>query len=131
MKAKNIYEMIEDAVRVFHGKPAISYKENKVLVTRTYEEVYADIRKMAVWLEKHHWTGKKVALVGAMDYEWAIATGISMNSRLNNTKSLDAAYIFLNFNLSHKSFLFNLSGKYLSYILSLSHHPDTCHSGLR
>lgn len=73
MKAKNIYEMIEDAVRVFHGKPAISYKENKVLVARTYEEVYADIRKMAVWLEKHHWTGKKVALVGAMDYEWAIA----------------------------------------------------------
>ena len=26
-----------------------------------------------------------------------IATGITMNSRLNNTEALDAAYIFLNF----------------------------------
>ena len=30
-----------------------------------------------------------------------IATGITMNSRFNNAKALDATYIFLNFNLSH------------------------------
>lgn len=73
MNANNIYEMIEYAVQAFHGRPAISYKENKVLITKKYEEVYADIQKTAVWLEEHHWTGKKAALVGAMDYEWAIA----------------------------------------------------------
>ena len=34
-----------------------------------------------------------------------ISTSITMNSRLNNTESLDAAYIFLNFNLSHFFYL--------------------------
>ena len=34
-----------------------------------------------------------------------IATGITVNSRLNNTKSLNATYIFLNFNLSHLLYL--------------------------
>ena len=34
-----------------------------------------------------------------------IATGIAMNRRLDHTKSFDAAYIFLNFNLSHFFYL--------------------------
>jgi len=72
VKAKNIYEMIENAVQDFRGRPAISYKENRQLLTKNYEDVYEDIQRTAGWLEAHHWTGKKVALVGAMDYEWAI-----------------------------------------------------------
>ena len=72
MKAKNIYEMIENAVQEFHGRPAISYKEHRQLVTKNYEVVYEDIQKTAGWLKMHHWSGKKVALVGAMDYEWAV-----------------------------------------------------------
>ena len=45
MKAKNIYEMIENAVQEFHGRPAISYKEHRQLVTKNYEVVYEDIQK--------------------------------------------------------------------------------------
>lgn len=73
MEAKNIYEMIESSVQHFHGRPAISYKAGKKLVTKNYEDVYRDIRHMAGWLESHHWAGKRAALVGAMDYEWAVA----------------------------------------------------------
>ena len=29
-------------------------------------------KRQAGWLKMHHWSGKKVALVGAMDYEWAV-----------------------------------------------------------
>ena len=72
MRAKNMYEMIENAVHDFYGKPAISYRENRQLQTKKYEEVYEDIQRAAGWLESHHWTGKKVALVGTMDYEWAV-----------------------------------------------------------
>lgn len=45
MKAKNIYEMIENAAQEFHGRPAISYKEHRQLVTKNYEVVYEDIQR--------------------------------------------------------------------------------------
>lgn len=69
---KNVCEIIEAAAKKHQAKAAFSFKENKRLQTRTFEQTYQDIQNAAGWLQENQWIGKKAALVGAMDYDWAV-----------------------------------------------------------
>lgn len=69
---QNGYGLMKVAAEMYAKKPAFSFLEKKKLQVKTFAQVDQDIRCVAGWFQKNGWVGKKIALVGATEYEWVV-----------------------------------------------------------
>ena len=69
---KNFYEIVEEVSKKYTDAVAFSYSKKKERKTKTFGQTYKDIQNVISWLRQNDLIGKKIALIGATDYEWVV-----------------------------------------------------------
>ena len=73
-KISSISDMLEQKAETMPDEKAFTYRKGKEkLESKTYAEVYAEVRKAAAYVEKTYGKGKHIAIIGENSYEWLLA----------------------------------------------------------
>ena len=66
--------MVKEKAGQYPDDIAFRYRKGRDNVeSKTFREVYDDVRKVASWMSQHFGTGKHVAIIGENSYEWVLA----------------------------------------------------------
>lgn len=73
-KISSISDMLEQKAETMPDGKAFTYRKGKEkLESKTYAEVYAEVRKAAAYVEKTYGKGNHMAIIGENSYEWLLA----------------------------------------------------------
>ena len=67
----NLFEIIEEKKNKMPKKVAFSYREDGVIINKTYGEVYNEIMALSAYLAKSN-SNKHIAIIGENSYNWLI-----------------------------------------------------------
>ena len=67
-------DVLEKKAQTMPDSPAFRYRKGRDGVeTKTYGEVYSEVRKAASWIEQNYGRGNHIAVIGENSYEWIVA----------------------------------------------------------
>lgn len=73
-RVSSVADMIAQKAQTIPEKVAFKYRKGRDTVeSKTYADVYREVKKAASWIDQNYGRGNHIALIGENSYEWLIA----------------------------------------------------------
>jgi len=115
----DLQEYVKDIAEQYNSRHAYRYLVDDIVVSKTYNDLAADVFSLATWLKKSGYERRHIAILGGTSYEWIVsflAIACSNNVVVPLDKMLPKADIFNLLDMGDVEFIF-YSDEFASYFV--------------
>jgi len=69
----DLQEYVKDIAEQYNSRHAYRYLVDDIVVSKTYNDLAADVFSLATWLKKSGYERRHIAILGGTSYEWIVS----------------------------------------------------------